>query len=144
MDGLVGVTEAYLRAQRALAGDVSQQAAVALSDMRQAVEQARSGASGEGEQRALLVSMTAELGQLPADASIDRLRAGFDALSTSMDALLRHAGNPLGQSLRWMHCPMAFEGRGAHWFQLEEQLANPYYGAAMLRCGLELRLVDPR
>ena len=142
--GFAGIIQAYLQAQRALAGDVPQRAAAALDEMEQALQLARSGAVGDGEQGALLASMATELELLGADASIDRLRAAFDVLSTSLDALLRLAGNPLGDSLRWMHCPMAFEGRGAHWFQLEERLANPYYGAAMLRCGLELRLVDPR
>jgi Cu(I)/Ag(I) efflux system membrane fusion protein len=30
---------------------------------------------------------------------------------------------------------MAFDGRGASWLQADEEIQNPYYGAAMLRCG---------
>jgi Cu(I)/Ag(I) efflux system membrane fusion protein len=33
------------------------------------------------------------------------------------------------------HCPMAFDNKGANWLQAESKLANPYYGAMMLRCG---------
>ncbi len=32
-------------------------------------------------------------------------------------------------------CPMAFNNKGAPWIQKEGKLANPYLGAAMLRCG---------
>jgi hypothetical protein len=39
------------------------------------------------------------------------------------------------RTLRLFHCPMAEEGRGADWIQLGTETANPYYGAAMLRCG---------
>ena len=30
---------------------------------------------------------------------------------------------------------MALDGAGADWIQEGEQVANPYYGADMLRCG---------
>lgn len=33
------------------------------------------------------------------------------------------------------YCPMAFEYEGAFWLQANEQIANPYFGAEMLRCG---------
>ena len=33
-----------------------------------------------------------------------------------------------------MHCPMAFEGRGATWIQSDSAVRNPYYGATMLKC----------
>ncbi len=33
------------------------------------------------------------------------------------------------------HCPMAFDNRGAHWLQKDDDLKNPYYGAMMLKCG---------
>lgn len=32
-------------------------------------------------------------------------------------------------------CPMAFDYEGASWVQKEGDIANPYYGDAMLRCG---------
>lgn len=35
-------------------------------------------------------------------------------------------------------CPMAFEDKGALWVQAEGKIANPYFGASMLRCGDKL------
>ncbi len=34
-----------------------------------------------------------------------------------------------------LNCSMAFDGKGADWLQLGEQVRNPYYGKAMLGCG---------
>ncbi|XLS27812.1 DUF3347 domain-containing protein [Flavobacteriaceae bacterium M23B6Z8] len=33
------------------------------------------------------------------------------------------------------YCPMAFNNNGSFWFSDEEQIANPYFGDKMLRCG---------
>ena len=33
------------------------------------------------------------------------------------------------------YCPMAFKNKGGAWLQDEAVLANPYFGAMMLRCG---------
>jgi hypothetical protein len=32
-------------------------------------------------------------------------------------------------------CPMAFNNTGGYWFSMEEEIRNPYYGNAMLKCG---------
>ena len=35
------------------------------------------------------------------------------------------------------YCPMADGDKGAHWIQKDQpQIANPYFGASMLRCGV--------
>jgi len=33
------------------------------------------------------------------------------------------------------YCPMAFENEGATWLSRESNIANPYFGDKMLRCG---------
>ena len=33
-----------------------------------------------------------------------------------------------------LHCPMAFQGKGAMWYQDNDQTKNPYYGSTMLKC----------
>ena len=35
----------------------------------------------------------------------------------------------------YQFCPMAFNDRGAYWLSNEKQIANPYFGDVMLRCG---------
>ena len=39
------------------------------------------------------------------------------------------------ETVRLFHCPMAHDSQGADWLQLAVETANPYFGAAMLRCG---------
>ena len=39
--------------------------------------------------------------------------------------------------LHRFHCPMALGGKGGYWFQDNAELENPYFGAAMLKCGEE-------
>ena len=51
------------------------------------------------------------------------------------DVVLERFGNPTAGKLDVAFCPMAFDSKGAQWVQRDEPLANPYYGAAMLRCG---------
>lgn len=33
-----------------------------------------------------------------------------------------------------LHCPMAFQGAGAIWYQDSDQTRNPYFGSTMLQC----------
>ena len=35
----------------------------------------------------------------------------------------------------WQSCPMAFDGKGAKWLSLEEQVKNPFMGQDMPECG---------
>jgi len=51
-----------------------------------------------------------------------------------MLSLERMFGLPTDAALYELHCPMAFEGRGASWIQSEDAVRNPYYGPSMLKC----------
>lgn len=66
--------------------------------------------------------------------SIERARTAFGELSATALDLERQFGHREGV-LREAHCPMAFDNKGGSWIQREEQIANPYFGASMLRCG---------
>ena len=62
------------------------------------------------------------------------LRSGFALLSEQMLSLERMFKLPTDETLYELHCPMAFEGRGASWLQSDDAIRNPYYGASMLKC----------
>ena len=61
-------------------------------------------------------------------------------------AAVRVAFKPLSEEVRKgqipegyvvAYCPMADGDKGAHWIQKDQpQIANPYFGASMLRCGV--------
>ncbi|MCA9582199.1 MAG: DUF3347 domain-containing protein [Myxococcales bacterium] len=77
-------------------------------------------------------------------ANIEEQRWVFEGLSRALDALLEEGGNPTGRALHRAHCPMAFKNRGAIWIQSEETIANPYYGASMLKCGSLRKTFEPK
>ncbi len=62
-------------------------------------------------------------------ADITALRVAFRGLSDGVIA--RHRPEGFGVA----YCPMAFDNEGARWVQSDGDVSNPYYGAAMLRCG---------
>ena len=62
------------------------------------------------------------------------LRSGFALLSEQMLSLERMFGLPTDAALYELHCPMAFDGRGASWIQSDDAVRNPYYGPSMLKC----------
>jgi Cu(I)/Ag(I) efflux system membrane fusion protein len=65
---------------------------------------------------------------------LETLRSGFALLSEQMLSLQRMFGLPADSALYELHCPMAFEGRGASWLQSDDAVRNPYYGPSMLKC----------
>lgn len=69
---------------------------------------------------------------------IQSRRAAFEPLSDALAQRVRAEGHDQVGSVFLMHCPMAFENRGADWLQPNIETANPYFGATMFGCG-ELR-----
>ncbi|MFO0634272.1 MAG: hypothetical protein U0168_15600 [Nannocystaceae bacterium] len=70
-------------------------------------------------------------------ADLTATRRAFKNVSDGMIEYMRaDASTQAGFEL--VHCPMAFEDKGALWVQASGKIANPYYGASMLRCGSKL------
>jgi Cu(I)/Ag(I) efflux system membrane fusion protein len=78
-----------------------------------------------------------------AAADLPRQRVAFGALSDGLIAWFHSAENPISDGLAIAHCPMAFDGKGAKWIQRGDQIANPYFGGAMLTCGSVDSPLDP-
>ena len=66
--------------------------------------------------------------------SIQAIRTVFKPMSATMIALIQVVG-PIDVPLYIEHCPMAENNSGADWLSSESEIRNPYFGAAMLRCG---------
>ena len=75
------------------------------------------------------------LEQIKESEKIDAVREVFDRLSVEIIALVEKFGVPENHVLYKFHCPMAFNNKGADWIQGDDDLNNPYFGAAMLKCG---------
>ncbi|MBF0225281.1 MAG: efflux RND transporter periplasmic adaptor subunit [Desulfobacterales bacterium] len=75
--------------------------------------------------------------------TLDKQRESFDSLSAQLILTLQQfPTNQLKIYKAW--CPMAFNNRGAYWLQKTEEIANPYFGEIMLRCGeIKEKIVAP-
>lgn len=62
-------------------------------------------------------------------------RPHFETLSNAFIAAAQAHADALDTPVYRMNCSMVYPDRGADWLQNNDQLLNPYYGSAMLRCG---------
>jgi Cu(I)/Ag(I) efflux system membrane fusion protein len=120
-DVKTGVVDPYLRIQTALAADtivgVSQDAAAI------AAAAAALGPSG--------AKLRAAASELQRAGDVSAARAGFWKLSDALIAYARETKISLGAGVRTAYCPMEKKS----WAQKDGQIANPYAGKKMLRCG---------
>jgi Cu(I)/Ag(I) efflux system membrane fusion protein len=135
---------AMLELGAALAGDDAAEARRAFRSAEQALHGLETGSLAAGE-RDLWERRSAGLhaavvagGNAP---GLEEARAAFRTLSEAATALARETGHELDEPVLVAFCPMV-PGGGAEWLQGEGRLANPYFGASMLRCG-EVRATLP-
>ncbi len=144
---LGAVVESYFEMTQALASDETRQAVQAagrtlgrLRDVPGDLLDPDVRAIWQANSADLAEALTAAAGaeQLPA------LRKAYQPVSQRIKRILEHFGPPGGQTYYWAHCPMAFDNRGAGWLQPSQQIRNPYFGSAMLRCGSVQQTISPR
>ena len=135
---LARVWERYLAVQRALAADEFETAREALVPLESAVATVDAGSLQDPaaekrwhQEHANLTSLTDQLKQAE---DIQAMRGKFRPLSEAIGVLAKTFGFGEAGPVYELHCPMAFEGQGAVWYQDDEEVRNPYYGATMLRC----------
>lgn len=80
-------------------------------------------------------SLHESLHAMAAAESIEGIRSQLEPLSDHTALAVQAFAPELVGSLHRMHCPMAFDNRGADWFQTVREVRNPYFGDEMLRCG---------
>ncbi len=114
----------------ALAADDPAAAKAAAAPLAPAVAQLLA-AAGEPLDPALAQAAQA-LGAGPAE--LPAQRAAFGRLSAALVPLI-DLERPAGVPWQITFCPMVDGDQGAYWLQAPGDVANPYYGAEMLRCG---------
>lgn len=142
---LRAVVEAYYPLQQALASDDAQVAVKALSPLRDALGKVDMSLI-EGDAR---VAWMARLKALErgldafkdAGEDIDKLRGAFETVSAALIQAADQFGLGANTSAHVVHCPMAFDNKGADWLQADADVRNPYFGEAMLKCGSVTRSI---
>ena len=110
------VFQNYLHLRSALVNSDAGEAAAAAGNMAEAFGPDRAGLKDLAQQ----IADTDDLAQQ---------RSTFATLTTELEGLFT------GGTMYKMHCPMAFDGKGADWYSEVAEVRNPYYGQEMLSCG---------
>jgi len=135
---LDAVFAAYLDALKALGRDEMESARKAGGAVQAALEAVDMGLLDGPAHAAWMVeerSLAKSADDLARAGDLARAREAFGALSETLIAVARRFGAPGGRPLFRYHCPMAFGNRGADWLTLTREVENPFFGAAMPRCG---------
>ena len=133
-----GFIEKYASLHEALAADDKDGAVKAAQSAIQALSQVdMSLVSGKPHEAWMgrLDAMNKALGAIKEGAQIEAARQAFEKLSNELIAVVRQFGIPENRVLYRLHCPMAFNNKGADWLQRDQNTRNPYFGASMLKCG---------
>lgn len=138
------VTEDYLELKDALVADQFAEAKTAASELKIQIEKVK-GSELNGEAAVVWKSFKEQLIQsshnITAAANIANMRNAFDELSNTMIGMVTSFQLSSGE-LYVLHCPMANNEKGADWLSASPEIRNPYYGAAMLKCGEVKREID--
>lgn len=73
---------------------------------------------------------------------INEARQSFSLLSDSMTKVVKDFGTSNYKKIFLIHCPMAFNGKGADWLQITEKVQNPYFGKGMPECGEQKETIE--
>ena len=79
--------------------------------------------------------LSGALADLAAAKDIEAARMALSKLGDPMQAILKVFGVVNFAPVHVIHCPMAFDGKGAFWVQRTNDVRNPYFGKSMLTCG---------
>ncbi|MEC5167473.1 hypothetical protein RCH18_003231 [Flavobacterium sp. PL11] len=81
----------------------------------------------------VMKNVMADAKGIAATEDIKSQRVLFVSLSKKMYDLVKVA--KYDSAVYYQFCPMANDGKGAHWLSKENAVLNPYYGSKMLKCG---------
>ncbi|MGF1585183.1 MAG: efflux RND transporter periplasmic adaptor subunit [Bacteroidales bacterium] len=82
----------------------------------------------------LLGGLSSAAGSISSSGDLDEQRVHFETLSDKMIESVEYFGLQIERVYK-MHCPMAFDDKGADWLSENDEILNPYFGDMMLRCG---------
>jgi hypothetical protein len=153
LSGVVAVVFALLMGAGMVAADTPRPASAALVELYVPMQEALAGDSAAKvkEQAAKLAAEASAAAKAGGDkAGLEAVANAAKAMTANDIAGLRDQFKPVSMALAKLvekesvaghgiyFCPMA----DAYWVQKSGDVANPYYGKSMLRCGQEVKKVE--
>ncbi len=131
--------DGYLAAQTAFAADDDVAARREIHNTMTALDAVDMGLAGpvHGSWMDDAAVLSAALKTMAAAKDITSRREGIQNLTDLIWGALIRYGYQDERTVRQFHCPMANDGVGGDWIQLDPVTSNPYYGAMMRKCGSE-------
>jgi len=81
----------------------------------------------------VLADLKEDANHIASSKDASHQRGHFINLSKNMFTLMKVS--KYEQPVYYQFCPMANNGKGAHWLSKENTIKNPYFGSQMLNCG---------
>ncbi|MCB0641112.1 MAG: efflux RND transporter periplasmic adaptor subunit [Phaeodactylibacter sp.] len=138
------VASAYLHLKDALVatdGTAAQRAAKPVLNTLKAVDMSLLSEAGHSYWMEQQNAIQAHTRTITETDDVKTQREQFDFLSQALIRAVKAFG--IGDATLYVqHCPMAFDNDGADWLSSEKQIQNPYFGDAMLTCGLVKTTID--
>jgi Cu(I)/Ag(I) efflux system membrane fusion protein len=129
----------------ALAADDFDKAKQSASDAKAAMDRVDMAHLPESVHEAwmkVLPELGGELGRMAQAQDIEQLRIVFASANERIRPLIQTLGSANVGPLYVIRCPMAFDNKGAIWLHRTPDVLNPYYGAAMLKCGAPIETYE--
>lgn len=139
------VLQAYFDLAAALVVEDADKAAAATAALRKALSAAVPHGLPTGDEE-LFKKQVAAIGEsLPRSdrTGVEQRRNQLPGLTAALRTYLHVFGHNLSSPVYRVHCPMAFDDRGADWLSPEDKVLNPYFGDKMLRCGEVVGRIAP-
>jgi len=134
---LAAVWERYLAIQKELAADEFSNAKELLGNFESSLATVDDSGISDRARRVWQkekANLEKIIDRLEQADGIKSMRSIFKPLSEEVGVLAKTFGFGEAGPIYELHCPMAFQNKGAIWYQDNEQVRNPYYGAGMLKC----------
>ena len=128
---------AYLKVKDALVASDAPQTVVSAKATLEALNAIPTSNLGKMEQEHFNASVKM-LEAIAAKTNLNNQRSHFVLLNEHLVALVS-AFSTLENTLYVQQCPMANNNQGAVWLSVEKDIRNPYFGAAMLKCGSTIK-----
>ncbi len=143
---LSGVFAEFFKLQSALAddsADAAKSAAAAMVESLQGVDMKLVEGDAHLAWMNDLTAIKDGAEQIAGESKLAKQRNSFANLSKTMANAAMTYAIRFEEPAVLVHCPMAFDNKGADWLQLGEAVRNPYFGESMLNCGDVTMKMEP-
>lgn len=138
VEQLQQLAQSYLLLKNALTEDNVEKTDQAIVEMSKKVRNVNAVSFGQEEQKAWKQHAslyTDKLAEMKHTSSLQEKRSYFSHISEIFYCTVKSFELKQNQKLYAIHCPMAFDKKGAYWIAENKAIKNPYFGNKMLKCG---------